>query len=148
MIMTRSTDVDHCGNLIATNRSQFNFGKQRSICLKNKDSATGATGCPEGIWGNRYISHRHPKTRKSKEKEIEALASLSRSRIRPHLRGSRRSGLRLRLRLRRLPIHQRNSSEREMDEPIHQRKALTWTFARRYLPSSFSVASSSSSAVH
>ena len=90
--------------------------------------------------------------REKKEKEIEALASPSRSHIRPHLRGSRRSGLRhllrLHLSLRHLPIHQRNSSEREMDDPIHQSKALTWTFARIHLPSAFSVASSSSSAVH
>ena len=61
---------------------------------------TGATGCPEGIWGNRYISHRPSKYAKKKEKEIEALASPSRSRIRPHLRGSRRSGLRHLLHLR------------------------------------------------
>ena len=50
------------------------------IPLYLKDYATGATGCPEGIWGNRHISHRPFKNeKKKKEKEIEALASATSS---------------------------------------------------------------------
>ena len=58
-------------------------GKVNKFDKKTMDSTTRATGCPEGIWGNRYLSHEPSKHRKKKKKS-RPLGS----RIRPYLRSA------------------------------------------------------------
>ena len=46
------------------------ISEEKGVIILQKlylDFATGATSCPEGIWGNRYLSH-EPSKRQKKEK--------------------------------------------------------------------------------